>query len=229
MKAGVVKIPDSTQDTPESSHQQQDLPLFWKFDTFHEANFQDTCQCIDWHPSRAGRIATIYSSKFFVWDIENDKPSVVTSQDSSSADLYMGKWNPHLDGNQLATVASTAVTGFDLRCKGETWNIPLAHKFQVRDVDFNPNKQYFMATCGDDCAVRFWDVRSSKEHVKEVKAHSHWVWRVRYNPFHDQLLLTAGSDSRVLLHGISTISSESKTDKDLSIEGEDKEEIPSTP
>lgn len=34
------------------------------------------------------------------------------------------------------------------------------------------------------------------------------VWRVRYNSFHDQLFLTAGSDSRVLLHCLPTISSE---------------------
>jgi len=33
------------------------------------------------------------------------------------------------------------------------------------------------------------------------------VWRARYNFSHDQLVLTCGSDSRVLLHGAQSISS----------------------
>lgn len=171
MKAGVWKVPDS--NSPEITHRQQDLILQWKFDDLHESQFGDSCQCIDWHPSKTGRIATIHSTQYFVWDVEVGEPKLVSSCKSSS-NIYMGKWNPHLDGNQLATVATTSVTGFDMRSMKQSWNIPLAHKFQVRDVDFNPNKQYYMATCGDDCAVRFWDVRNQKDPLKDIRAHSHW-------------------------------------------------------
>lgn len=31
-----------------------------------------------------------------------------------------------------------------------------AHGQLVRDMDFNPNKQYYLASCGDDCKVKFW-------------------------------------------------------------------------
>ena len=34
------------------------------------------------------------------------------------------------------------------------------------------------------------------------------VWSVRFNHFHDQLVLTASSDSRVILNNVSSISSE---------------------
>jgi len=34
------------------------------------------------------------------------------------------------------------------------------------------------------------------------------VWTVRYNHFHDQLVLTSSSDSRVILHNVASISSE---------------------
>jgi hypothetical protein len=34
------------------------------------------------------------------------------------------------------------------------------------------------------------------------------VWSVRYNAFHDQLLLTCSSDSRVVLNSIPSLSSE---------------------
>lgn len=34
------------------------------------------------------------------------------------------------------------------------------------------------------------------------------VWMVRYNHFHDQLVLTSSSDSRVILNNVASISSE---------------------
>lgn len=49
------------------------------------------------------------------------------------------------------------------------------------------------------------------------------MWRVRYNAFHDQLLLTAGSDSRVLLHCLPTISSEAKGNRSMLSDDNDEE------
>ena len=56
----------------------------------------------------------------------------------------------------------------------ETVSIPHAHKTMVRDVDYNPNKPRFVASCGDDCSTRFWDLRKSAEPVKVLSGHSHW-------------------------------------------------------
>lgn len=42
------------------------------------------------------------------------------------------------------------------------------------------------------------------------------VWCVRFNPFHDQLLLTASSDARVLISSAASVSSESNTENILS-------------
>ncbi|MEE6476713.1 hypothetical protein FKM82_011189 [Ascaphus truei] len=83
-----------------------------------------------------------------------------------------------------------------------------AHGQLVRDLDFNPNKQYYLASCGDDCKVKFWDTRNINEPVKTLEEHSHWVWSVRYNHSHDQLVLTGSSDSRVILSNMVSISSE---------------------
>lgn len=49
-----------------------------------------------------------------------------------------------------------------------------AHGQLVRDLDFNPNKQYYLASCGDDCKVKFWDTRNVTEPVKTLEQHSHW-------------------------------------------------------
>lgn len=40
------------------------------------------------------------------------------------------------------------------------------------------------------------------------------MWCVRYNPFHDQLLLTASSDARVLLSSAASVSSENYNNDD---------------
>lgn len=52
--------------------------------------------------------------------------------------------------------------------------IESAHGQLVRDLDFNPNKQYYLASCGDDCKVKFWDTRNVAEPVKTLEEHSHW-------------------------------------------------------
>lgn len=78
----------------------------------------------------------------------------------------------------------------------------------VRDLDFNPNMQYYLATCGDDCKTKFWDIRNTEQPLKELSDHSHWVWSVRYNASYDQLVLTCSSDQRVILSNLPSIASQ---------------------
>lgn len=56
-----------------------------------------------------------------------------------------------------------------------SFSIDNAHPPFVRDVDYNPNRQYYLMTCGDDCRVKFWDVRKSNECLKILSDHSHWL------------------------------------------------------
>ena len=78
----------------------------------------------------------------------------------------------------------------------------------VRCIDFNPNKQYYLVSSGDDAALRFWDIRNLKRALAVRNDHSHWVWTVRYNQYHDQLVLSSSSDGHVVLASMASISSE---------------------
>ena len=42
--------------------------------------------------------------------------------------------------------------------------------------------------------VRFWDVRHDAAPLLELAGHDHWLWSVKYNRFHDELVLSASSD-----------------------------------
>lgn len=109
----------------------------------------------------------------------------------------------------------------------------------MRDVDYNPNRPWYLVTCGDDATTKFWDVRKGGDApVKTLRSHKHWcgrtsapaqpdlpradasmagvprVWRARYNRCHDQLVVTSSTDSNVDLWRVASISSAPLLDTD---------------
>ena len=55
---------------------------------------------------------------------------------------------------------------------------------------------------------RFWDIRQPDKQLAVRADHSHWIWSVRFNQFHDELVLTSSSDCHVVLTCMASISSE---------------------
>ncbi|KAJ1973404.1 hypothetical protein H4R34_005088, partial [Dimargaris verticillata] len=108
----------------------------------------------------------------------------------------------------LAVAADTGVQGWAVQGADlvPAFRIPQAHEGDVLDIEYNPNRPHQLATAGEDCKVRIWDVRNLTRPFMTIADHSHWVWSVAYNQFHDQLLLTSGSDCMVNLQSIISIS-----------------------
>ena len=158
---------------------------------------------------------------------------VPLSSSSFLTGFSQGRFDPH-HRNEIVAIVGGHVYGYDLRqCDTTTdattilpaWCILNAHTQMTYDVDYNPNKPYCLMTCGDDCLIKFWDVRKItkrgdeknkkiiRSKIKEeqpiavLRNHTHWVRTSKYNPFHDQLVLSAGSDAAVDLWRISSISS----------------------
>lgn len=120
--------------------------------------------------------------------------------------LNGGMWS---NANQFTTFYENNVKSFDIRDAKVAWQIDEAHSQPVRDLDANPNKAFHLATAGDDCLLKIWDVRGNvKEPVFSRSDHMHWIFSVSFNKFHDQLLLTCSSDGKVLLTCASSCSSE---------------------
>jgi len=87
----------------------------------------------------------------------------------------------------------------------------------VRDVDFNPNRDYFLVTGGDDYKLKFWDTRKCDQPTKVLGGHRHWVWNAKYNRFHDQLVLSSSTDCCVNLWNASSVSSSSKEETSIGV------------
>ncbi|EPQ08449.1 Protein TSSC1 [Myotis brandtii] len=167
-----------------------------------------------WEPTGDGtRVVSLADNHLLLWDLQASSSRALLASSASlegkgQLRFTSGRWSPHHNCTQVATANDTAVRGWDTRSMRQIYCMENAHGQLVRDLDFNPNKQYYLATCGDDCKVKFWDTRNVTEPVRSLEEHSHWVWNVRYNHSHDQLVLTGSSDSRVILSNMVSISSE---------------------
>ena len=164
-----------------------------------------------WHPSgESSEIIALTDSHILHCDTESEVRIMSSIQlDAKRQKKFTAaSWNPHHSSKQIATANDQCIRGWDLRMSEPAYVIESAHGQLVRDLDFNPNKQYYLASCGDDCKAKFWDVRNTSQCVKTLTDHSHWIWSIEYNDFHDQLVLTSSSDSRVMLTNVASISSE---------------------
>jgi WD40 repeat protein len=173
--------------------------------------------CAAWMPGggEVGKVLVLAENRLTLHDVSRggSKSSVVTSgklEGKGQTNLTTGTWNPHQNCQQFSTANDHHVRGWDVRV---AVHHPAFH-FEnpghnvVRTLDFNPNKQYHMATAGDDGTVRFWDIRQTNQQLGSRSDHSHWIWTVKFNQFHDELILTSSSDCHVILSCMASISSE---------------------
>ncbi|XP_026332666.1 EARP and GARP complex-interacting protein 1 [Hyposmocoma kahamanoa] len=167
-------------------------------------------RCAEWHPTDSNRIGVVYDNNMSVHDLTTGD-SVVSVAPERRARLKFtgGKWNPHQGHCQFALLQDTHIKCYDTRtdCTKPSWCIDSAHRQLARDLDFNPNRQFHLASAGDDAALNIWDYRNGKEPIFSRTDHSHWVWTVRYNSYHEQLLLTGSSDARALLTAAASVCS----------------------
>lgn len=157
-------------------------------------------------------------------------PRSALPADSTGAAHAVGAaaaWDPH-HPKCVAAAAGDGVRSWDVRAKKSSYAVAEAHTAVCRALDYNPNKPWQLATGGDDCLVKCWDLRRTAQPLVVLDGHSHWwvssccfvplcasltahyhgrVWSVRYNRFHDQLLVSGGSDGAALLWRASSISS----------------------
>ena len=134
-----------------------------------------------------------------------DLPSQSISPKLSLPNISVCRIDPH---HKFLTAVgySSSFLIYDSRDSTTRYSISPAHGGQILDIDFNPNNPYHLVSSGKDFAIKFWDMRK-QGCLKTLKEHTHYVWQVKYNAFHDQLLISASSDNSVALHRVVSASS----------------------
>ena len=117
------------------------------------------------------------------------------------------RWDPHHAHSLGVGCTTGAIVSLDTRTMKPSHSLADAHTQRVRGVDYNPNRPYVVLSCGDDYAMRYWDVRKPGASLLSVKAHAHWTTAALYNRFHDQLVLSTGTDYRIKLWRAASVSS----------------------
>jgi len=165
---------------------------------------------ISWMPGDASKLMVLAENRLQLHDIQGKEDPVAQGKLEGKGfnELTYGTWNPHQNCQQYATVNEYHVRGWDIKSMKQAWTFESPGNQVVRCIDFNPNKQYYLVSSGDDAALRFWDTRNLKRALAVRNDHSHWVWSVRYNQYHDQLVLSSSSDGHVVLASMASISSE---------------------
>ncbi|OQS05848.1 hypothetical protein THRCLA_02066 [Thraustotheca clavata] len=165
-----------------------------------------------WNPhedNNGAAIASLNASHIATWAMAEGEASckeIAKLPIGDNKQLNNLSWDPH-NRQQLCASVDEAIQTWDLRSNKIAYTIEDAHLQCVRDIDYNPNKPYYIASGGDDGKVKFWDIRKPNGALLSLGGHTHWIWCVKYNRFHDQLVLSSSSDSLVNLWRVSSISS----------------------
>lgn len=222
-KISLFKLPKELENLVEDDYGLSELPIEKTFDLITEESCL-TKQC-HWHPDDGDKLLTYNNGRLQFWDINESREassfSLASAISNSEAIDTDGKlpqvtdlrWSSLFSCSVVAAAVGRTIYGIDTRIPDSSsssicWLIEDTRCTTVRSVDFNPNSQFYVATGGDDCRANFWDLRQTSRPSLSLQTHTHWIWSIRYNPFHDQLVLSAGSDARVALMRVQSIASE---------------------
>ncbi|VDM66966.1 unnamed protein product [Strongylus vulgaris] len=154
----------------------------------------------------SGQISSLFQSSVQIFDSNSNLK--VNTKLLLNGNAHAQSWNPHSGGNLLGLAVDNDIICYDLRTSEKALLVQDTHAHRALHLDFNPNLQHVVASCGDDGAVRLWDWRQPDTSLVTVVPHAHWAWQVRFHPVHDQLILSAGSDATVVLSCVLSASSE---------------------
>ena len=160
-----------------------------------------------------------------IWDLEkSSEPEVMREvsfedEKENRFNASIARRDPH--HKEFITVGiRDGLYSYDLRAPKIAYTIPNAHFTNILTFDYNPNKPYNLCSAAHDSFLKFWDIRKKHVPFKTLSHPSHWlvkyksiktfsfrIWSLKYNRFHDQLILTGSSSTEVNLWRVISVSS----------------------
>jgi len=174
-------------------------------------DLNDSCGVL-WNAVLPETVASVHRKTVKLWRLSHATAASSAAEAGSastpgeSATFGCGRWDPH-HAHSLGLGCQTDLFTLDTRNMKMAVAVKGAHEQKIRGIDYNPNKPNTVLSHGDDYHIHFWDLRKTAAPLQSHHAHSHWVTSASYNRFHDQLVLTSGTDSKIKLWRAATISS----------------------
>ncbi|GFR45435.1 hypothetical protein Agub_g6814, partial [Astrephomene gubernaculifera] len=158
-------------------------------------------RCALWSSLQPETVVTVEEGSLRKWAItEAGAEPAASCPAGEMVQLWSGALHPR-NASLLCTAGSNDVQTWDLRSLSRPMGeIKMAHKMPVRSISFAPHNDTRILTAGDDCKLRFWDLRNPGQPLLELGGHRHWVWRAAYNPVYDSLVASCSSDCCVNLY-----------------------------
>ncbi|KAJ1462390.1 WD40-repeat-containing domain protein [Pelagophyceae sp. CCMP2097] len=176
-----------------------------------------------WCPKEHGgpdMLATLDATTLQRWDATS--PSKASSTVALEGACAAAAWSPH-SSDEVAVAGRFGVTTFDSRSCTAAQRLPW-QMASTLSVDYNPNKPFTLAAAHDDGGITFWDARTPLRPLKVLRGHGHDCTQVLFNRFHDQLVISAGTDQIANLWRVSSISSTPVMEAPL-VSEEDEEDV----
>lgn len=156
-----------------------------------------------WSPEGPHAVATTEGRRICIWSLQESDPSVAKLSGRASAPGTISAccWGGPPGSARLLSSSNGDIHTWDARALGgspTTVAIARAHGGSaVLSLDCNPLKPHQVLSAGGDLLLKCWDVRKATEPLLTLPGHSHWATNARYNPSHDQLVLSASTDHTV--------------------------------
>lgn len=244
MQSAILRLPDDDAlRSASESTSSMEYHQFADTEVLDTAAHGTDIRTTEFHPTDQKWLATVVDGKVLLHERTESQTRVVAEMSAKGTPRFgNGKWSQHHQGNQFVALYDCGLRSFDVRDANHVaWSLDEAHGQLIRDLDCNPNKQCHLATGGDDGQLKVWDSRNLKEALFVRSDHSHWwvggrrghqrsieqwvltcfifvliyrIWSVRFNTFHDQLILSSSSDCKVLLTCAGSVSSEANDDSE---------------
>jgi WD40 repeat protein len=162
------------------------------------------------------RIVSVENGRMLVWSLDTNTCGLRIPLGDNLTQVGGAALNPHFS-SVLGVCVGNALNGFDTRQdpKRPVWSLPASNR--LTDCSFNPNRPYWLCCGGENGKLLFWDYRNPKEPIEHSFAdkeanHTHWISGVEYNPHHDSLVLSSGTDGAVKLYNAKSVSSAPATE-----------------
>ncbi|XP_054266064.1 GATOR complex protein WDR59-like isoform X1 [Macrosteles quadrilineatus] len=141
---------------------------------------------LDWHRSSPELLASCSIDTYtHVWDLRDPRRPAVSL--SSVAGANQVRWN-RLSRYLLATAHNGDIRLWDQRKGTAPVQYITAHLANIHSLDWSQTHENQLATASQDCTVKFFDTTNPRRAENIITA-SAPVWRARYTPFGDGLLM----------------------------------------